>query len=82
MVCSDPFTGQNFAFLMLLIVRIIPNKHSARGDKSLQPFPIHSFQQSEQSNSFFLFSRSMFEWWEQIAQAHWKSREMNCHSDL
>jgi len=42
----------------------VPNKHIAHGDKSLQPFSIHSSQQSGHRNSFFfsclLFPKALF----------------------
>lgn len=52
---SNPFTGQNLLVFEAAFVYPVPNKHIAHGDKSLQPFSIHSSQQSGHRNSFFTF---------------------------
>jgi hypothetical protein len=49
---SNPFTGQNLRVFEAAFVYPVPNKHIAHGDKSLQPFSIHSSQQSGHRNSF------------------------------
>jgi hypothetical protein len=59
---SNPFTGQNLRVFEAAFVYPVPNKHVAHGDKSLQPFPIHSSPTIRAQEFFFsclLFTKAV-----------------------